>query len=63
MIELNQVRFIFVSLYLCGYLNKIRGSSLKKKSKIEMIIEQATNGFWNQANSNFGMNKSYKAES
>lgn len=60
MIELNQVRFIFVT---CGYLNKIRGSSLKKKSKIEMIIEQATNGFWNQANSNFGMNKSYKAES
>lgn len=60
MIELNQVRFIFVT---CGYLNKIRDSSLKKKSKIEMIIEQATNGFWNQANSNFGMNKSYKAES
>lgn len=58
--ELNQVRFIFITY---GYLNKTRGSSLRKKSEIEMVIGQATNDFWNSANSNFGMSMSYKAES
>lgn len=65
--ELNQVRFIFVT---CRTPTKLMALLQgKKKAGVGMAVGQATNDIcykwlpWNQANSNFGMNKSYEAES